>query len=317
MQKDPKTIIQYINAINEFEISTNFKNFKTFNENQAVNFIAYITNKKNAKTGRIVSKQLILHYTSHVRIFFTWLTNENGFKNIKKNDVAYIVLSKNETKRGGMSSEKEKYTVAEILSTIRIMPNKTQIQRRDKALISLAFLTTPRITALKDALIEDIKYDKNHNCYCFIQKHGTKNGKLIKSFFMANLQDIIDNVTNWQKELLELDFDKKDPLFPHINPSFDKNSNSVFVLTKEIIKEPQTLRNIFKKIFITNNLPYNNPHSFRKTLTRFIMDTKDTVALFAFDENIGHELNLDFLLSSYGRGSESENAEALNNIRFE
>ncbi len=71
MQKDPKTIIQYINAINEFEISTNFKNFKTFNENQAVNFIIYITNKKNVKTGRIVSKQLILHYTSHVRIFFT------------------------------------------------------------------------------------------------------------------------------------------------------------------------------------------------------------------------------------------------------
>ena len=47
------------------------------------------------------------------------------------------------------------------------------------------------------------------------------------------------------------------------------------------------------------------------------MQITDTVVLFAFDENIGHELNLDFLLSSYGRGSESENAEALNNIRFE
>lgn len=106
-------------------------------------------------------------------------------------------------------------------------------------------------------------------------------------------------------------------MFPHINPSFDKNSNSVFVLTKDIIKESQTLRNIFKKTFIANNLPYNNPHYFRKTLTRFIMETKDTVALIAFDENIGHELNLDVLLSSYGRGSESENAEALKNIKFE
>ncbi len=84
-----------------------------------------------------------------------------------------------------MSNQTEKYTVTEILSTIRSMPNKTQIQRRDKALISLAFLTTPRITALKNALIEDIKQDKNHNYYCFVQKHGTKNGKLIKSFFMG------------------------------------------------------------------------------------------------------------------------------------
>ena len=95
--------------------------------------------------------------------------------------VAYIVLSKNETKRGGMSSETEKYTVAEILSTIRNAPSETQIQRQGKALISLAFLTRPRITALKDALIEDIK-------------HGTKDGKLIKSFFMGDLKDIIDNV---------------------------------------------------------------------------------------------------------------------------
>ena len=106
-------------------------------------------------------------------------------------------------------------------------------------------------------------------------------------------------------------------MFPNINPSFDKNSNSVFILSKDIIKESQTLRNIFKKAFIANNLPYNNPHTFRKTLTRFIMDTKDTIALVAFDENIGHELNLGVLLSSYGRGSERENAEALKNIRFE
>ena len=133
-----------------------------------------------------------------------------------------------------MSSETEKYTVAEILSTIRNAPSETQIQRQGKALISLAFLTRPRITALKDALIEDIK-------------HGTKDGKLIKSFFMGDLKDIIDNVVIWQKELAESGFDKKDPLFPYINPSFDKNSNSVFVLTKEIIKESQTLRNIFKK----------------------------------------------------------------------
>ena len=47
------------------------------------------------------------------------------------------------------------------------------------------------------------------------------------------------------------------------------------------------------------------------------MDTKDTVALVAFDENIGHELNLGVLLSSYGRGSESENVDALKNIKFE
>ncbi len=134
---------------------------------------------------------------------------------------------------------------------------------------------------------------------------------------MGNLQDIIDNVIHWQKELIELGFDKKDPLFPGINPGFDENSNSVFVLSKNIIKEPQTLRNIFKKTFIANNLPYNNPHTLRKTLTRFIMETKDTVALVAFDENIGHELNLGVLLSSYGRGSEKEDINALKKLKLE
>ena len=85
---------------------------------------------------------------------------------------------------------------------------------------------------------------------------------------------------------------------------------------KSVIKEAQTLRNIFKKKFIVNNLPYNNPHTFRKTLTRFIMDTKNTVVCVVFDENIGYELKFGVLLSSYGRGSEGKNSEALRNIKF-
>ncbi len=315
---DEKSIEKYRSAVREFEISTGFKHFKTFNESQAEGFKDYLSTKLNAVTDNPVSKQFILRSITGARIFFQWLSNEKGYSRyIKKNEIEYLTLSKNEAKRARMSDFQERYTVAELLSTIRNIPIETETQRRAKAIISLCLLTTPRVSALKDARITDIRYIREHDIYCFTQRQSTKYAKEINAFFIGQSKDIIDNVINWKNELEQKGFTKNDPLFPQINSVFDTEGNSICTLSKAYIKKTGTIRTIFEKAFKLNNMQYINPHSFRHTMVRFIMNTKDTIALSALSDNVGHTMNSGTLLSSYGRGSEQENIIALKNVNLE
>ncbi len=81
--KDPKsekTVLQYINAIHEFEIATNFKDFKKYTSDWAITFKDYLSDKKNKKTGNHISKSLYVHYAKHVKEFFTWLIEDQNSK---------------------------------------------------------------------------------------------------------------------------------------------------------------------------------------------------------------------------------------------
>lgn len=52
-QEIKKTISQYILAIHEFEIATNLKDFKQFNQDMAIEFKEHLSNKKNKKLEKI------------------------------------------------------------------------------------------------------------------------------------------------------------------------------------------------------------------------------------------------------------------------
>lgn len=59
--KDPKTVNQYINAIHEFEIATDFKDFKMFNSDLAIEFKDYLFDKLNKRTNEPISKSFYFH----------------------------------------------------------------------------------------------------------------------------------------------------------------------------------------------------------------------------------------------------------------
>ncbi len=133
---------------------------------------------------------------------------------------------------------------------------------------------------------------------------------------MGNLKIyIINDIINWKSELESKSFNKNDLLFPQINSVFNINGNPIYMLSKNNIKISNTMRGIFKKAFKLNNPEYINPHSFRHT--RSIAEYCKTTILYAFNENIGHTLNPDVLLNSYGRGTEKENILALKSVNLE
>jgi integrase len=319
--RDEKTVHAHANAIHEFEIFTNFKDFKKFEINEAIGFKEHLASKINKRTGESISKSYLQHYTSHTKAFFEWLINQNGYKHIKFDDIQYFNISRNDRNRALATGYQESYEVFEILETIRKLPSKTEIELRNKALISLCFLTTPRISALQTARVGSVKYFKSYEAYAFVQNPNLVNTKFarnITAYFIGSLQDIYDNVLNWQEYLKIKGFTDKDSLFPKIAPSFTSEGISKLIMEKDFIKSQTTIRQIFAKNFINNNLPYRKPHSFRHSIVRKAQTMPNSPALIsALNQNMGHTLDVGTIIASYGTRPEHERAGILKNFNLE
>jgi integrase len=320
--KDPKTVNQYINAIHEFEIATNFKDFKEFNSDWAIKFKNYLSDKQNKRTKQPISKSLYFHYLSHVREFFEWLAKgKKYYAKIKFQDIEYLHATRNDKNKAKALGYQESHSIADILATIRNMPAINELELRNKAMLSLCILTTPRISALQTARLQSIKYFKNLDVWAFVQDprlSNTKYSKIITAFFIGQSIDIIENVLAWRKYLMAKGFTDKDYLFPKITPNFTNNYKSIMLLTKDRIKSQSTIRDIFKDAFLLNCLPYYKPHSFRHSIAREMKQGGSAVdRSIALAENLGHKSGLSTLHASYGGNYEKQQADILKGFKLE
>lgn len=320
--KDPKTVNQYAAALHEFEVAIGFKDFRKYNSDWAITFKEHLNEKKNKRTGKHISKSLYFHYISFVREFVEWVVSyDKTYGKIKQDEIDYLHVTRNDKNKARATGYQESHEVADILTTIRLMPVRTDIERRNKAMLSLCLLTTPRISSLQTATIGSIKYFKDYDAWTFIQdprNQHTKNSKKITAFFIGQSQDIIDNIIRWRDELIAQDYKDFDYLFPKITPSFTPENDPIMVLTKESIKSQSQIRDTMKLAFKNNNLPYRKPHSFRHSLARK-MKQGDNAAmrLIALAENYGHKGGMSTLVASYGGDYLKEQAEILKGFNLE
>lgn len=324
--KDPKsekTILQYINAIHEFEIAINFKDFKKYTPDFAIGFKNYLSDKKNKVTGNHISKSLYIHYTKYVKEFFEWLINEEkDYSNISKRDISFFNTTKNDKNTALATGHQESHPIQDILATIRKMPESNEIERRNKAMMSLCLLTTPRIAALQTARISSIKYFKEYEVWAFDQNPKlvtTKYCRHITSFFIGSLQDIINNVLSWLEYLKEKGFKDNDYLFPRIDSTFNKEGISIYKLTKdEMVSDSWIRRSVFRKAFEDNDLKYLKVHPFRHSIARAMeKEPNATQLLIALAENDGHKNSMATIISSYGGNYMIERSKLMKSFKLE
>lgn len=320
--RDPKTVDSYVNAIHEFEVYSDFLDFNKFNPKMAVGFKEYLSNKKNKRTGENISKSYLQHYTHQVKEFFEWLSRQRGYdRYIQYDDVQYFTLSRNNRNKARATNYQESYTIEEIISTIRKMPSATPIEIRNKAMISLMLLTTPRISALQTARIGSIKYFREFDAWAFVQNPNlvnTKFSKYITAYFIGNVPDLYHNVLNLIAFLKSQGFTEKCPLFPKLTSSFTDEGLPCLALEKECIKSQSTIRTIFERAFNDNGLPYYKPHSFRHAITRKMIRSDRSIALIShLAQNLGHEKDQGVIISCYGTSPEHERAGILKAFELE
>ncbi len=321
--KERETVVKYANAIHEFEVATRFKDFKKFTGDEAIIFKEHLLSKKNKVTKKNIAVGSYVHALQYIRELLEYLVkNHKEYANIKQADIEYLYPTDNEKNTATATSIPKSYLVLEILSTIRTLSTITEIQFRNKAMISLKFLTGARIRALMTTRIDSIIFLEEYHAWAFEQdpKRGisTKNRKYIMAFFIGQCQDIIDNILKWREYLIEKGFKGSDPLFPKNIPSFTDEGRQTMVLQKEPIASDSRVRDIFKAAFIANGLKYINPHNFRHTMARAMKKMPNGVELsIALAQNLGQKNEMPVLYSSYGGDYLSKQAELMKGFLLE
>lgn len=320
--KDPKTVDQFVNALHEFEIATGFKDFTKYTSDWAIQFKNHLNDKKSARTGLEVSKSLYFHYINFVRRFFEWaVDNEKDYAKLNRREVDFLHVTRNDKNKARVTNYQESHDVADILATIRNMPENTEMERRNKAIVSLFLLTTPRIGSLQQARIDRIKYFKDYEIWALIQDPRLQNikyAKNITTFFIGDSDDIIQNIIRWRDYLVAKGLSGKDYLFPKITPSFTPDGVVKAEISRDYIKSSTQIRDIIKEAFLNNGLQYLKPHSFRHSIARKVRKEPDaTNRLIALAENLGQKNGMAILVTSYAGDSLGQRAAIIKGIKLE
>jgi integrase len=295
LKKDAKTIDAIMPHIREYELFVDFRGFDTFNNAVANKYIDHLFNRK-VKLSYIGSNIRAL------KDFFTWLIHQIGYKTkIDYNHIGYLSISNNQRREAKAQSYQKTYNYPEIITVIRAMPNKTEKDKRDKAIVSLQALCTLRVSELRTVNIKNlIEEDGLYFVDVNPKDMSVKFAKTRVVNFIELPNDIFANVIEWRDYLINIKkFKDNDPLFPIIDNRFNQENMLDQLMTNKPIKSDTTMRNVFKHAFECAGMKYINPHSFRKTLARYAQKQSPEF-LNAVRQNLGHS-SIDTTLSSYGQ----------------
>lgn len=305
-------------ALSRFEEHTKFKDFGTFNKEQAIAFKKHMAGQKNQRTGQPVSKATVLTTLNYLQDFFRWLAWQPGYKSrIHVPDIEYFNLTDKEVSVAKAVKHKNAPTLEQVRKVIFSMPADTEIQRRNRALIAFTILTGMRDSALASLRLRHV--DTVRDPVLIRQEPdmvNTKFSKQILTFLFPVGDDINEIAMDWIRELREDKLYGLDaPIFPRTKLAHDENlSFAAQGLEPECWSNATPIRKIFREAFEAAGLPYFNPHLFRNTLAHIGQQTcKTPEQMKAWSQNLGHE-NVLTTFTSYGTLDPHRQGEVIKNI---
>jgi integrase len=289
-------------AIARFEAHTRWKGFEAFHFEQAIAFKRQLAAQVGHRSGEPLSKATLRHTLAALKAFFEWLSGQSGFRQrITYSDASYFNLSLKDGTVARAGREERVPTLEQVYLVLNSMPQTTEVDRRNRALVALAAIAAPRADALASMRLRHIDVEAG----CISQdarQVRTKYSKTFPTFFVpigGNARSIVEEWVNYlQRERL---WGPNDPLFPATQVVLDADRHFAAVgIDRRGWRNAAAVRKIFRDAFEAADLPYSNPHTFRKTLARFGQQTCRTPEEYkAFSQNLGHEDVLTTFIS-YG-----------------
>jgi integrase len=311
-----QTIDAVAKSIARFEVHTRYKDFKAFHIEQAKAFKRYLADQRATRSGEPLSKATLYATLSALKRFFIWVAGQPGYKSrLSYSDAEYFNLSAKETRIAKATRPARIPTLEQIRHIIQSMPASTDIEKRDRALIAFTILTGARDGAtasfkLRHIDIVEGKIDQD------ARDVQTKFSKSFVTTFFPVGDGIRALVADWvgylrTGKLWGLD----DPLFPATKVAVGEDLRFGAVgLDRKHWSNAGPIRTIFKEAFSAADLPYFNPHSFRKTLALLGGELCQTPEQYkAWSQNLGHEHVLT-TFTSYGNVSSYRQAEIIRSM---
>jgi len=315
--QNESTIDAVAKAIARFESYNHYKDFKSFHYEQAIGFKKYLSKQKHHNTGEPLSLSTLNGTVRHLKTFIEWLSQETGYKSrIKYSDAQYFNLSEKDARMAKAKRQQSVATIEQIKHVLKVMPNNTPLEKRDRALIAFTLLTGARDSAIASMKIKHVDFNAD-TVYQDAREVNTKFSKTFITCFFPVGDDVRAIVFDWVTYLKnECLMGNDDPLFPKTKMSQgEDNDFKVNGLTNEHWASAAAIRKIFKSAFALADMPNFNPHSFRNTLAVLGETLCQSAEEFkAWSQNLGHEGVLTTFYS-YGEVQESRQADIFKQLR--
>ncbi len=316
-QRDQKSVDAIAAALDRFDKYNKYQDFKRFHYQQAIGFKKSLQKEKNQNTGKPLSKATLNSTLRHIKAFFQWLAEQQGFRSsIVATDAEYFNLSEKDVRTATASRPKRAPTIQQVKHVISLMPIGSDIEKRNRALVAFILLTGARDKSVASLQLKHIDLVSD-SVFFDAREVETKFSKTFTTYFFPVGDEVRNIVADWVAYLRdELLFGLDDPLFP--KTKLGKGKENVFEaqgLTREHWKTTTSIRDVFKQAFNDAGLIYYNPHSFRHLLSAMAQKTCKTVEEFkAWSQNLGHEGVLTTLYS-YGEVQLERQGEIMDGLR--
>jgi integrase len=296
----------FADSIAQWEKFTKDHDFSNFSKAKASAFVEWLSTRlSKTKSGKIALVTQY-NYLRRVKKFFEWLSDQPGYKNkISKNDVNFLRLSKKDARIAQQGTTRRMPVFEDIKTLIESIEIKNEIDKRDRALISLTFITGGRISAVTTLRMKN--FDKHEKIINQNPGDGvkTKSSKQIScTFFPIGWDEPEKYFMEWYQYLESKGFQPDDPIFPATLSGFGsrKSNPAKDIISKNFWGNAGSARNIFRKRFGEANLPYFHPHSFRHLIVSIVSKNRLTEEeKKAISLNLGHE-DVATTFGSYGYG---------------
>lgn len=315
-QRSAATVEQARHAIDRLESYTGFKDFGTFNKDQAMGFKHALLESKAQRSDKPISISTAHHTLQAIKEFLAWLHGRDEYRRrIIPANIAYLNLTTGEERQAHATGQKKYATLEEYRKALFAMPTGTEIERRDQAIMALMLLTCMRDAAVVSMKLKHIDITRRR-VFQDPRQVKTKFSKTIETVFYPVGEDVVAIIIQWVQFLLnERQFTPDDPLFPKTKNGHDKHKNFTPIwLVREHWSNATPVRKMFRLTFERLGLPYVKPHTIRDTLTDFAYKLKlDAEKFKAWSQNMGHDKPLT-TFNSYGQVTIERQAEIINGL---
>lgn len=312
-QRSPATVDQVRNAIDRLEAYTGFKEFGSFNKEQALGFKRALVASKAQRSGKPISTATAHHVLQALQEFLGWLSGRPGYRRrIDLSEIQYLKLSMKDERIARVTTPKSYPSLEQYRAALSAMPGSDEIGRRDRALLALLLLTGMRDAAIVSLKLKHISIERGY-VFQDSREVKTKFSKPIETFFFPVGDHVREIAAEWVRFLSsEKLFGPADPLFPKTMVQPDHHGSfAAHGLSREHWADASPVRAIFKAAFARVGLSYSKPHTVRDTLTRLAYQLKlSPEQLKAWSQNMGHSSVLT-TLQGYGYVSAERQGEIL------
>jgi integrase len=274
---------------------TDAADYRSFNIDITKDFKKWLFERKNQATNQPISLTTCHYYLISLNDFFKWLAGQQGYKSkVRLDEVAYLQLDKKQKKMALNPARKRQPTLEIIKRVVDAIEIKTEVDRRDRALICWTLLSGMRDQAIATFPLGCFNPEKRQAHQDPEKGVKTKFSKDILTTLIVFDSAFLEIILDWVNYLRTVKyFTDEQPMFPATKTEQEGADSCSFVGEKvEPIfwKTTNSIRAIFKKRFEAAGFDYFSPHSFRHLAINAALRLCSSPAEFkAVSQNFGHE----------------------------